>query len=148
MRARAERLAVAESCTGGLVSHMLTNTPGSSDYFYGGVVAYANDAKRRVLGVKQATLEEFGAVSEETVREMARGVRAALGVEIGLSISGVAGPGGGTALKPVGLVYTGLSGSDGERARRWQFEGGRLEIKEAAAGEALRFLLDYLAGRR
>jgi nicotinamide-nucleotide amidase len=95
------RLAVAESCTGGLIGHRITNVPGSSTYYMGSVTAYAYEAKVRVLGVRWSTLEKYGAVSQETVLEMASGVRRALAADIGLSVSGIAGPGGGTPEKPV-----------------------------------------------
>lgn len=144
LRQRGLRLATAESCTGGLVGHRLTNLPGSSDYYLGGVVAYANDAKMHLLGVRQATLEKHGAVSRETVLEMAAGVRQALSADIGVSISGVAGPGGGTPAKPVGLVWFGLSAPGCCQAWSFQFHGDRLQNKASAAGQALRLLVDYL----
>ena len=106
---RGLKLAVAESCTGGLVSHRLTNVPGSSAYFTGGVVAYAYEAKAALLHVSWDTLRAHGAVSRETVIEMARGVRTALGADISVSVSGVAGPGGGLPDKPVGTVYVALA---------------------------------------
>lgn len=109
LRSHGWRLAVAKSCTGGLVGHRLTNVPGSSDYFLGGVISYANDAKVRLLGVRWDTLETFGAVSRETVLEMAHSVRQLLSADIGLSVSGIAGPGGGTPEKPLGLTWIGLS---------------------------------------
>src|SRR5512136_3481226 len=99
------KLATAESCTGGLVGHRLTNVPGSSEYFEGGIVAYSYEAKERLLGVHHDTLYEHGAVSAETAIEMAHGVRRALGTDIGIAVTGIAGPGGGLPDKPVGLVY-------------------------------------------
>ncbi len=144
------RLAVAESCTGGLISHRITNIPGSSEYFLGGVVSYANEAKQAWLEVREDTLSDSGAVSGETVLEMARGVRSSLrGVFpvpsiIGLAVSGIAGPGGGSAGKPVGLVWIGLSASDGGWAWKFQFSGDRLDNKDSAAEEALQILLEYL----
>src|SRR3989304_5781049 len=107
-------LALGESCPGGLVGHRLTNVPGSSSYVLGGIVAYSNEAKERLLGVRHETLEEQGAVSPETAIEMARGARAALGADVGLSVTGIAGPGGGTPDKPVGLVYVALAAGDWE----------------------------------
>ena len=100
LRQRCWQLAVAESCTGGLVGHLLTNVPGSSDYFLGGVISYANEAKLSLLGVHLETLETFGAVSRQTVLEMAGGVRHLLSADVGLSVSGIAGPGGGTPVNP------------------------------------------------
>lgn len=146
LRQRKWRLAVAESCTGGLIGHRVTNVPGSSDYYQGSVIAYAYEAKVRLLGVQWATLEKFGAVSEETVLEMARGVRQALQAQVGLSVSGIAGPGGGTPQKPVGLVWFGLSAEGYEYAWRFVFSGDRLAVKEQAATQGLALLVDYLSG--
>ena len=147
LRERKLTLATAESCTGGLVGHRLTNVPGSSDYYLGGVIAYAYSAKVRQLGVKWGTLEAHGAVSPETVIEMAEGVRAAFEADIGVSISGVAGPSGGTPEKPVGLVWFGLSVLGDTWTREKRFTGDRLAIKERAAEAALGFVTDYLEGR-
>jgi PncC family amidohydrolase len=144
LQQRGLRLAVAESCTGGLIADRLTNVPGSSAYFVGGVVAYAYEAKTGLLGVSQGTLEAHGAVSRETVLEMATGVRALLAVDIGLSISGIAGPGGGIPGKPVGTVWIGLAAPDLLDARSYRFEGDRLENKAAFADQALRLLLEYM----
>jgi PncC family amidohydrolase len=146
LRSRALRLATAESCTGGLIGHRLTDIPGSSDYFLGGVIAYANAVKIKALGVNAQTLEEHGAVSRETVLEMASGVRQALASDIGLAVSGIAGPGGGTTEKPVGLVWIGLSAPLVEVARRCMFTGERLSVKEQAAQAAIEMLQDYLQG--
>lgn len=141
---RSLHLAVAESCTGGLIGHRLTNVPGSSLYFLGGVIAYAYEVKVSLLGVRWETLETYGAVSRETVMEMAHGVRRAISTDIGLAVSGVAGPGGGTPDKPVGLVWIGLSTADQESA--WQFiaSGDRLANKEQFAERALEHLLQVL----
>ena len=144
LRARGLKLATAESCTGGLVGDRITNVPGSSDYFIGGVVAYAYEAKVALLGVSWDTLQAFGAVSRETVIEMARGARKALGADIAVSISGIAGPGGGLPNKPVGTTWFGLSAVNGEWARVYQFEGNRQQNKSLSAEAALRFLMDYL----
>jgi PncC family amidohydrolase len=141
------KLAVAESCTGGLVSHLITNVPGSSLYFTGGVVAYAYEAKVALLHVSWDTLRLHGAVSKETVIEMARGVRTALGTDIGLSVSGIAGPGGGLPEKPVGTTWIGLSARNGDWARRFTWEGDRTFNKEASAQAALQFVLDYLENK-
>jgi PncC family amidohydrolase len=137
-------LAVAESCTGGLLGHRVTNVPGSSEYFLGGVIAYANQAKTHVLGVRQETLDQFGAVSRETVLEMARGVQQTLGADVGLSISGIAGPGGGTPEKPVGTVWMALHASHTEQAWCYHFTGNRLHVKEQAVQQALQNLIEFL----
>jgi PncC family amidohydrolase len=139
------KLAVAESCTGGLVGHRITNVPGSSEYFLGGVTAYAYESKVKLLGVSWDTLTRYGAVSRETVLEMARGARRALEADIGISVSGIAGPGGGMPEKPVGLTWIGLSASGFEEARSFVFPGDRLEVKQQAAEQALRLLNEYLA---
>jgi len=141
------KLAVAESCTGGLVSHLITNVPGSSLYFTGGVVAYAYEAKVALLHVSWDTLRQHGAVSRETVIEMARGVRTALSTDIGLSVSGIAGPGGGLPEKPVGTTWIGLSARNGDWARKFTWEGDRTFNKEASAQAALQFVLDYLENK-
>jgi len=138
-------LAMAESCTGGLLGHRVTNIPGSSEYYLGSKTAYAYEAKERLLEVSHETLEKYGAVSEETVLEMARGVRNALVADIGLSVSGIAGPGGGMPLKPVGTVWVGLSTPNGEWAKKFLFNGDRIKIKEQAAETALQFLKAFLS---
>lgn len=143
LKLRGLRLAVAESCTGGLLSHLVTNVAGSSAYFMGGVTAYANEAKVHLLGVKWETLENYGAVSAETVIEMARGARSALQADIGVSTSGIAGPGGGTPEKPVGTVWVGLSTRESETARHFLWQGDRLAVKEQTALAALNMLLEY-----
>ncbi|HVN55851.1 MAG TPA: CinA family protein [Anaerolineaceae bacterium] len=144
LRRRSWKLATAESCTGGLVSHLITNVPGSSDYFLGGITAYANEAKERLLGVSRATLETYGAVSRETALEMAAGARAAFGAEIGISTSGIAGPGGEMPGKPVGLVWVGMSAPAGQWAWQYLWPGDRIENKTLSAQAALQHLLDYL----
>jgi PncC family amidohydrolase len=144
LTARRLTLAAAESCTGGLVGHRLTNVPGSSAYFLGGVIAYAYDAKERLLGVQHNTLYEHGAVSEPTAREMARGVRRALGADLGLAVTGIAGPGGGMPGKPVGLTWIALSGRDFERAERFIWDGDRITNKEKSVEAALAMVKDYL----
>jgi len=140
-------LALAESCTGGLVGYRVTNVPGSSEYFAGGFVVYSYEAKVALLGVSWDTLNSFGAVSRETVLEMARGVRKALSSDIGVSISGIAGPGGGTEDKPVGTTWVGLASKEGEWAREFLFQGDRIRNKESSADGALQLLLDYLQGK-
>jgi PncC family amidohydrolase len=145
LRQRGLRLAVAESCTGGLIGHRLTNIPGSSTYYMGSVTAYAYEAKVRLLNVRWETLEAHGAVSSETAIEMARGVRSALAADIGLSVTGIAGPGGGTPEKPVGLTWVGLSSPQDEFAHQFIWHGDRLENKEQSAQAALQVLVDYLS---
>ncbi|MXW22430.1 MAG: competence/damage-inducible protein A [Candidatus Dadabacteria bacterium] len=142
-------LSIAESCTGGLCSSRFTDIAGSSAYFLGGAVTYSNDSKEKLLGVSAETLERFGAVSGEVVSEMARGARNLFGSDIGLSISGIAGPGGGTAEKPVGTVWFGFTHvSYGTFCERRNFAGTRDEIKNFAAATAIdmvrKFCLDYV----
>jgi nicotinamide-nucleotide amidase len=138
-------LALAESCTGGLLSHRITMTPGSSAYFLGGVVSYANSAKQNVLGVEAGVLESQGAVSEAVAEQMAAGVRDRFGADIGISVTGIAGPDGGSPEKPVGLVFMGFANARGEvNVRQYKFEGDRLEIKEKTCQAALEWLQAYL----
>lgn len=144
LKSKGMTLAAAESCTGGLVSHTLTNIPGSSENFDSGFVTYSNDAKVRVLGVSEDTLEKFGAVSSQTVEEMAEGVRKVRGADLGLGISGIAGPGGGTPEKPVGLVFIAVSGPNGTKWREFGFDGNRTEIKNSSAKSVLELLNEYL----
>ncbi|MFC1996832.1 CinA family protein [Chloroflexota bacterium] len=148
LRVRGWRLAVAESCTGGLIGHRLTNVAGSSTYYMGSITAYAYEAKVRLLGVQWETLEQHGAVSEPVVIEMARGARRALAADIGLSVSGIAGPGGGTEDKPVGLTCFGVSIPEDERAWQFIWQGDRLQIKEQSAEQALQLLVDFLRSER
>jgi PncC family amidohydrolase len=145
LRQRGLRLAVAESCTGGLVGHLITNVPGSSTYYMGSVTAYAYEAKVRLLGVRWETLEKYGAVSKETVLEMASGVRRALAADIGAAVSGIAGPGGSTPDKPVGLTWIGLSAAGVDEAWRFIWEGDRLAVKEQSARAVLQRVADYLS---
>lgn len=131
-------LAIAESCTGGLASHLITNIPGSSSYFKGGIIAYSNDVKVNMLGVSERTLERFGAVSKKAAEEMAIGVKKAIKADIGLSITGIAGPTGETKEKPIGLVYVGLSkGIDTTIVKEFLFSGEREAIKEQSAYYAM-----------
>ena len=145
-RARGWTLALAESCTGGLIGHRLTNIPGSSDYFLGGIVAYAYEAKERLLAVRHQTLYEHGAVSRETAIEMARGARLALGADVGVSVTGIAGPAGGLPDKPVGLTWVAVSTRDGERAEQFLWKGDRLANKELSADAALDLMLQTVEG--
>ncbi len=146
LRERGLKLTVAESCTGGLLCDQITNVPGSSDYFIGGIVSYAYEAKVELLGVSWDTLKAYGAVSRETVLAMARGARRALDTDIGISVSGIAGPGGGMPEKPVGLTWVGLAAPDGEWARKFVWSGDRRANKESSVSAALQFILDYLNG--
>ena len=134
---RAGTLVTAESCTGGLIGHRLTEVPGASDYFLGGVVSYSNDAKCDLLRVPAEVLARHGAVSPETARDMARGVREVFHAAIGLAVTGIAGPSGGSPEKPVGTVYIGLATDQGEEVWHYQFHGNRAEIKTLTAETAL-----------
>ena len=140
------KLVTAESCTGGLIASRITDVPGSSDYFLGGIVAYAYEAKVALLNVSWDTLKIHGAVSRETVLEMARGARKALGADLAISASGIAGPGGGLPGKPVGTTWFGLSAINGEWSYLHQFKGDRMQNKSIAADTALSILVDYLRG--
>ena len=147
MHARGLTLATAESCTGGLVSDRITNISGSSEYFPGGIVAYSYEAKTSLLGVSWDTLNAHGAVSEETVLEMARGTRKLFDADIGISVSGIAGPTGGLPEKPVGTTWFGLSTNTGEWARHFIWDGDRVQNKHASSEAALQFVIDYLEGK-
>lgn len=146
LRQRGWRIALAESCTGGLVGHRITNVPGSSAYFLGGVVAYSNEAKQAFLGVRADTLARYGAVSEETAQEMARGVRERFGADVGLGVTGIAGPEGGTADKPVGTVCFALATASHVFSRRYQLWGNREWVKVLASQIALDWLRRHALG--
>ena len=148
LKERGLKLATAESCTGGLLASRITDVPGSSAYFLGGFVSYAYEAKVSQLHVLQSTLDAHGAVSKETVLEMARGALQELRADMAISISGIAGPEGGTAEKPVGTVWFALITPERERTYLRKFEGGRLEIKALASGFALELVVSYLEGGR
>jgi len=139
-------LSTAESCTGGLVSHKLTNVAGSSEYYLGGVVAYSNYLKEKLLGVRSQTLRTFGAVSLETVKEMAEGIRKITGSDLAVAISGIAGPSGGTKEKPVGTVCLGFSSGDLTDARVYRFFGSRIQVKQNSAAMALDWIRRYICG--
>jgi nicotinamide-nucleotide amidase len=147
-RARGLTLATAESCTGGLVAARLTSVPGSSDVFLGAVVAYANEVKASELGVPEDLLERHGAVSAETAQAMAAGARGRLGADVAVSVTGVAGPGGGTAEKPVGLVYLHAAGPDGERGADFSFPSDRETVRRRAAVAGLHLVRRLLARSR
>ena len=144
LRRRGWKLAVAESCTGGLIGHRITNVPGSSEYYLGSVTAYAYEAKVRLLGVSWAVLEKFGAVSEEVALAMAKGIRLTLGADIGVSVTGIAGPGGETPEKPIGLTWIGISITEYERAWKFIWQGDRVQNKEYSAERALQLLVNTL----
>ena len=135
-------VALAESCTGGLVAATITDVAGASGYFLGGVVSYSNDAKASLLDVPQATLDAHGAVSAQVAKAMAAGARARFGASLGASVTGVAGPDAGSEEKPVGLTYVGLATAAGVEVRRFQFAGDRAGNREAAARAALEWLIE------
>ncbi|PKM77770.1 MAG: competence/damage-inducible protein A [Firmicutes bacterium HGW-Firmicutes-15] len=142
--AQGKRVAVAESCTGGMLGKLITDMPGSSNYFWGGVNSYSNEAKQVLLGVAGETLTSYGAVSEETAREMAQGIRKLSGTDFSLSITGNAGPGGGSPDKPVGLVYIGLAHASGCEVKELRFVGGRDAIRMISAKSALDLLRRHI----
>ncbi len=137
-------LAVAESCTGGGLSSLITDVAGSSGYFLGGVVAYSNRLKTEILSVELGLIEAGGAVSAEVAREMALGVRGTTSAEVGVGLSGIAGPGGGSRDKPVGLVFIAVVTPKTELVREYRLSGSRREIREAAVRQALWLLLEAL----
>jgi nicotinamide-nucleotide amidase len=143
LRQHGHTLATAESCTGGLIASRITDVAGSSEYFLQGVVVYSNQAKRDLLGVSTETLANFGAVSEQTVREMCAGIKRLSGADLTLAISGIAGPGGGSAEKPVGLVYLGLYDGHNYFIEEFRFQGSRKEIKLQASQMALDLIRRY-----
>lgn len=139
-------ISVAESCTGGLIGHRLTNVPGSSSYFHGGVVVYSNQSKVDLLRVDPRTLETHGAVSERTVEEMARGVKDRIKTDLGLAVTGIAGPDGGTRQKPVGTVHVGLAAREKTFSREYRFWGNRVQVKLNSSMMALDWVRRYLNG--
>jgi len=145
LRDRGLSISVAESCTGGLLSKLITDTPGCSAYFQGGVISYSNEVKIKLLGVSPETLEKFGAVSANTALEMADGVRRALSTDIALGVTGIAGPGGGSPDKPVGLVFVALSraGAD-SKTMEFHFKGSRQEVRRQSAEAALALLMETM----
>ncbi len=147
LRERRMKIAVAESCTGGHISNRITNIQGASDYFDMGFVTYSNDSKELYLFVPEEVLAEKGAVSSEVAKAMAEGLREATHADIALSVTGIAGPGGGTPGKPVGTVFVGLASKDGTFVNRFLFSGDRISIKEQTSEAALKLVLDYLEGR-
>lgn len=145
LNARNWTICTAESCTGGLVAHRLTNIAGSSKYVLGGIVSYSNAAKQKLLGVRKATLIAYGAVSQQTAAEMVEGVRAVFDADVAVSITGIAGPGGGTPEKPVGLTYIGLLvRGQPPQVRRHVWQGDREAVKTASANAALAWVVEAL----
>lgn len=139
-------LALAESCTGGMIAETITNVAGASDIFYGSAVTYVNSAKEHILGVARETLEKHGAVSSECAEEMACGARRVYGADVAMSVTGIAGPGGGSEGKPVGTVWFGLATKDGAETFRRRFDGDRAAVRRQTVEEVLRRLAE--AGAR
>ncbi|HUT67166.1 MAG TPA: CinA family protein [Dehalococcoidales bacterium] len=146
LRQKGLTLGVVESATGGLLSHLITNVPGSSDYYKGSVTSYANETKIKVIGVKAHTLEKYGSVSPQVAGEMALGGRKVLAVDICLADTGIAGPGGATPGKAVGFFYIGMAYEGGVFSRKHEFHGDREQNKRSAAEAALSWLKEYLTG--
>lgn len=145
LRQKGMTLGAVESATGGLISHRITNVPGSSDYFKGSVAAYSNEIKAGVVGVKQGSIDRYGAVSAQVAEEMAEGGRKLLAVDICIADTGVAGPGGATPEKPVGLFFLGLAHGGRAYSRQHNFRGSREQNKQDAAEAALKWLKEYLS---
>uniref|UniRef100_A0A7V1EIL7 Nicotinamide-nucleotide amidohydrolase family protein n=1 Tax=candidate division WOR-3 bacterium TaxID=2052148 RepID=A0A7V1EIL7_UNCW3 len=141
-------LSICESCTGGMLGSIITEIPKSSKYFKGGVIAYSNEIKNKIIGVKMKTLKNFGAVSSQTAKEMARNVKKITNSDIGISITGIAGPGGGTKTKPVGLVYIGVATGKKVRVEKNIFSGNRQQIRQKACANALRLTNQILEGEK
>jgi len=144
LRQKGLTLGIVESASGGLISHRLTNVAGSSDYYKGSVTAYSNEVKIKLVGVKKATINQYGAVSSEVAEEMAQGGRKILGADICLADTGIAGPGGAAPGKPVGLFYIGLSHGERTYSQKHNFQGEREQNKQSAAEAALSWLKEYL----
>ena len=135
-------VSTAESCTGGMIASAITDVPGSSTIFGYGMVTYSNEAKRTILGVKKETLDRVGAVSEETAFEMAKGLKRVSGADVAVSVTGIAGPGGGSEQKPVGLVYMGLAKGEEIFVKKNLFSGSRDEIRRQTVNTALNFIAE------
>jgi PncC family amidohydrolase len=144
LREKGLTLGMVESATGGLMSHRITNVPGSSDYYKGSVTAYSNETKIKVVGVREETIKKYGSVSSQVAEEMAAGGKRLLVVDICLADTGIAGPGGATPGKPVGLFYLGLSNRGGTYSQKHNFQGDREQNKQSAAETALSWLKEYL----
>ena len=137
-------LAIAESCTGGMIANLITNVPGSSKYFERGIISYSNKSKIELLNVPKTVLEKHGAVSEQTASAMANGIRTQANTDLGLAVTGIVGPTGGSPTKPVGLVYIGFTTTEGVKVFMHQFNGSRMDIKKQTSQAALKVILDYL----
>lgn len=146
LKERGLKIAVAESCTGGLISSRITDISGASDYFEAGITTYSNESKIRLLNVPEDIIDRYGAVSEETAKSMAEGVKKTLHADIGVSVTGIAGPTGGTEGKPVGTVFIGLATKKATYVRKFFFDGNRLEIRRKTSDAALMFVEEYLEG--
>ena|SRR3989304_4186468 len=148
LRAKGWTLSIAESCTGGLVSDLITDVPGSSDYFEGGIISYSNLAKVELLGIPSTSIRRYGAVSSQVAKKMAEGVRKAFHTTFGVSITGIAGPGGGSRKKPVGLVF--IAVSDGKRTivKKEKLKGSRREIKKESARRSLKYFYDFITNNQ
>jgi PncC family amidohydrolase len=147
LQERSLTIGLAESCTGGLLASRITDVPGSSAYFIAGLVTYSNRAKTKFLSVPDEIIARYGAVNNVVAEHMAKGVRAAAGVDIGLSITGIAGPAGGSHEKPVGTVFVALATKKEVFVRKFLFSGNRREVRKRSSEEALTMLLDYLEGK-
>ncbi len=141
---KGKTIAAAESCTGGLISDRLTDVPGSSGYFVAGIVTYSNEAKVNLLGVDQDIIKEKGAVSAEVAEQMAEGIKTSQGTHIGLAVTGIAGPGGGSEEKPIGTVHIALSTETETKNRSFHFSGDRKEVKKQTSEKALELIIEYL----
>lgn len=144
LRAKGMKLATAESCTGGLIAKKITSVAGASECFDCGVVTYSNEMKSKLIGVSEETIRKFGAVSDETALEMCKGVCMLAKSDLGIGVTGIAGPGGGTAEKPVGLVHIGIYAFGKHSSRGYHFEGNREEVRERAAETALKLVIRAL----
>jgi len=138
------KISTAESCTGGMIAARITAVPGASECFDAGVVTYSNEQKHKLIGVKTETLEQFGAVSQETALEMCKGVKELTNADIGVSVTGIAGPGGGTPEKPVGTVWIGVCSNNTHNALKFLFEGNRDEVRSQTAEKALELAMECI----
>ena len=146
LKERGLKIAVAESCTGGLISSRITDISGASDYFEAGITTYSNESKIRLLNVPEDIIDRYGAVSEETAKAMAEGVKKTVHADIGVSVPGIAGPTGGTEGKPVGTVFIGLATKKATYVRKFFFDGNRLEIRRKTSDAAFMLVEEYLEG--